>query len=101
MFFTPQDNNKYRIRGFLVQSLSFPARRRKGGTALHSTPTLLREIRVRAHTDTSYRLLNAGSTFYPYLIRLSVKESVVQKNTILYFKPEVSSHPRWITLQCK
>ena len=38
MFFTPQDNNKYRIRGFLVQSLSFPARRRKGGTALHSHP---------------------------------------------------------------
>ena len=30
------------------------------------------KIPVR-HTGTSYRLLNAGSTFYPYLIRLSVK----------------------------
>ena len=38
VFFTPQDNNKYRTRGFLVQSLSFPARRRKGGTALHTHP---------------------------------------------------------------
>ena len=43
MFYTPQDNNKYRIRGFLVQSL-------EGGKGERpSTPILLREIRVRAH----------------------------------------------------
>ena len=72
--FAPQDNddnNKYRIRCFLVQSLSFPARRRKGGTAFHTHP--LAGKFVSEHTGTSYRLLNAGSTFYPYLIRLSVK----------------------------
>ena len=46
--FAPGDNNKYRIRCFLVQSLSFPARRRKGGTALHTHP-LEGKIRVRAH----------------------------------------------------
>jgi len=34
VFFTTQDNIKYRIHCFLVQSLSFPARRRKGGTLL-------------------------------------------------------------------
>ena len=71
VFFAPQDNNKYRIRCFLAQSLSFPARRRKGGKALHARP--LAGKFVPEHTDTSYRLLNAGSTFYPYLIRLSVK----------------------------
>ena len=34
VLFAPQDNNKYRIRCFLIQSLSFPARRKKWGTLL-------------------------------------------------------------------
>ena len=59
----------------LAQSLSFPARRGKGRTALHAH--LLAGKFVYEHTGTSYRLLNAGSTFYTYLIRLSVKEGVV------------------------
>ena len=71
MFFAAKGNNKYRIRCFLFQSLSFPARRRKWGTVLHTHP--LAGKFVSEYTGTSYRLLNAGSTFYPYFIRLSVK----------------------------
>ena len=74
VFFAPHDNNKYRIRVFLL-SLSVFQRRRKGRTALHAHP--LAGKFVSEHTGTSYRLLNAGSAFYPYLIRLSVKEGVV------------------------
>ena len=80
MFFAPQDKNNSRIRCFLVQSLSFSAGRRKGGTALHTHP--LAGKFVSEHTGTSYRLLNAGSTFYPYLVRLSVKESVVRNPSL-------------------
>ena len=90
MFFAPQDNNKYRIRCFLVQSLSFPARR-EGGTALHTHVHPLAGKFVSEHTGTSYRLLNAGSTFYPNLIKLSVKENVVQQNTKV---------PVFLTEQC-
>ena len=87
VFFAPQDN-KYRIRCFLVQSLSFPARRRKGRTALHTH--LVAGKFVPEHTGTSYRLLNSGSTFYPYLIRPSVKENVVQYNTELHVNDKSS-----------
>ena len=69
VFFTPQDNNKYRSAAF---SFSLSARRRKGGTALHTHP--LRENSCPGTlAGTSFRLLNAGSTFYAYFIRLSVK----------------------------
>ena len=83
VFFAPQDN-KYRIRCFLVHSLNFPARRRKRGTALHTHP--LAGKFVPEHTGTSYCLLNAESTFYSYLIRLNV----VQWNTELHVDDESS-----------